>query len=429
MKHQLSPTDRREKGIVVGLVTARVSRNIVQEYLEELSLLADTAGVEIRHRIMQDRHTTDAATFVGSGKAGEIGWLVEHEKLDVVIFDDDLSPVQVRNLERVIPCKILDRAGLILAIFASRAKSKEAITQVELAQYQYLLPRLTRQWTHLSKQYGGVGTKGPGETQIETDRRAIRIRIAHLKEKLERIAREREIQRKGRSEFVRVALVGYTNAGKSTLMNALSEADVFVEDRLFATLDATARRVQLSEAQTIILTDTVGFIRKLPSHLIASFKSTLAEVSDADLLLHVVDVSHAHFEEHMQVVQTTLEELGAQAKPAILVFNKIDRLPDRNTIADLTRRYPDAVCIAAARGINLRGLTTALTGRLEADVLVEEITIPQSAYGVISKIHEMAEVLEKNYDGDTITVRFRMNRRNAARLKKLLTAHRSLLTE
>lgn len=419
MARRLQETVHRELGIIVGLVTPRVHRLHAGEYLDELALLADTAGVTVRHRIIQDREHIDAAMFIGKGKAAEIASVVEDEKINVVIFDDDLSPVQVRNLEKTIPCKILDRAGLILDIFASRAKSKESMTQVELAQLQYLLPRLTRQWTHLSKQYGGVGTKGPGEQQIETDRRVIRTRITRLKEKLSDISKEREVQRKGRKLFTRVALVGYTNAGKSTLMNLLSNAQVFVEDRLFATLDATARRVQL-RSQSIILTDTVGFIRKLPHHLIASFKSTLAEVTEADLLLHVVDVSHPAFEEHVQVVQSTLEELDAQTKPTLLVFNKIDRLIDRPLLNNLAKRYPHAVFISATRGINVSGLVETIESQLHENIREETLRVPQSEYKIISKIHEIAEVIEKVYEDNSIKIRFRINRKDSEKLLKLL---------
>lgn len=420
MVMQMKETIRRERGMVVGLVTASIHRSQVEEYLDELSLLADTAGVDIHHRIIQERDRIDPATFIGKGKAAEIGWIVDHDKIDVVIFDDDLSPVQVRNLEREIKCKILDRAGLILDIFASHAKSKEAMTQVELAQLQYLLPRLTRQWTHLSKQYGGVGTKGPGEQQIETDRRVIRARITHLKEKLKQIAKEREVQRKGRRSFTRVSLVGYTNVGKSTLMNQLTEANVFVEDRLFATLDATARRVALSPSRHIILSDTVGFIRKLPPYLIASFKSTLAEVVEADILLHVVDASHAAFSDHIQVVQGTLEELKAHTKSTILVFNKIDRLVDRSIIGELSRQYENAVFVSAARGINITAVKDKLLELLGNDVVEETVVIPQVEYRIISKMHELTEVLEKTYEDNYVKIRFRMSKKDVEKVQKLL---------
>ncbi len=416
----LKDTDERERAIAVGLVTARTRRVQAHEYLDELVLLADTAEVDIVQKIFQERTAIDAATFIGSGKAVEIGELVEQGKIDLVIFDDDLSPVQVRNLEKVIKCKIIDRSGLILDIFASRAKTKEAMTQVELAQLQYLLPRLTRQWTHLSKQYGGVGTKGPGETQIETDRRAIRTKIGHLREKLERIRNEREVQRKGRKEMIRVAMVGYTNAGKSTLLRTLSGADVLIEDRLFATLDTTVRAVSLGSSKTILLSDTVGFIRKLPPHLIASFRSTLAETAEADILLHVIDVTHPRFEDHIAVVNDTLNELNVQGKNTIYIFNKIDKLADRSILAGLGKAFSPAVFISAERGINISSLQEELLKILEQDSSEQTITIKQSDYGTIAKLHEFAEITKKEYEENSVTVHFRVSQKNMERLKKLL---------
>lgn len=417
---KLLDTNERERAIVVGLVSGKIRKEKVEEYLEELILLADTAGADVCHTITQERERINSATFIGSGKAEEIGKLVEEEQIDLVIFDDDLSPVQIRNLEKCINCKILDRSGLILDIFASRAKSKEAMTQVELAQLQYHLPRLTRQWTHLSKQYGGVGTKGPGETQIETDRRAIRTRISNLKEKLQRINSEREIQRKGRKELPRVALVGYTNAGKSTLLRLMSGADVLVEDRLFATLDATVRQVDLGPGKTILLSDTVGFIRKLPPHLIASFRSTLAEVSEADILLHVIDISHPHYREHIAVVEDTLEDLNASGKPTIHVFNKIDKLSDRSLVLELKDDYVSSVFISAHRGISISSLTDKLRDMLDRDVIEQTLRVQQSDYGTISKLHEIAEIIEQQYENNSIVVHFRISQKNMGRLQKLL---------
>ena len=420
MAVQTVETARTERAILIGVVTPGTRRGRVQDYLDELALLAESAGAVVEYRIIQERHAIDPATFIGSGKAEEVGWLVVEKKIDLVVFDDDLSAVQVRNLEKVIPCKIVDRSGIILDIFASRARTSESKTQVELAQLQYMLPRLTRQWTHLSKQFGGIGTKGPGETQIETDRRAIRTKISHLKARLGRISSERETQRKGREQLPRVALVGYTNAGKSTLMNLFARADVLVEDRLFATLDSTVRLVEISPAHKVLLSDTVGFIRKLPHHLVASFKSTLDEVAEADILLHVVDVSHPLFDEQIAVVNETLDEIGAREKPTILVFNKVDRITDRTSIPPLLARYPHSVCISAARGINAGGLTDKLTEFLDTDITEQTLTFGQSEYQIISRIHDLAEILEKTYDGDAITIRFRMNRIHADQLQKAL---------
>jgi GTP-binding protein HflX len=409
-------TQQREKVVLVGLATRSIGRTLVNEYLEELALLADSAGAEVVDRIVQERPTINAAYYIGKGKAEEIASLVEEKEIVSVIFDDDLSTVQVRNLESLVKCKILDRSGLILDIFASRAKTREAKTQVELAQLQYMLPRLTRQWTHLSKQYGGIGTKGPGETQIETDRRAIRTRIGHLNEKLHVIARERAVQRKGREQFTRVALVGYTNAGKSTLLNWFSDAGVLVEDRLFATLDSTVRQVTLSPAHRILLSDTVGFIRKLPHHLVASFKSTLDEVREADVLLHVVDISHPLFEEQMSVVNETLEDLGAAGKPTLIVFNKIDRLANRNVIGYLTTKHPDAVFVSATRGIRMSALREYLVARLDGQVVEQTLTVKAADYRTIALLHETAEILEKSYDGETITIRYRIRKLLADRM-------------
>ncbi len=417
---KLLETKERERAIIVGLISTKNRKPQVEEYLDELVLLTDTAGADVCHKITQERSRIDPATFIGSGKAAEIGQLVEDEEIDLVIFDDDLSPVQIRNLEKSISCKILDRSGLILDIFASRAKTKEAMTQVELAQLQYNLTRLTRQWTHLSKQYGGVGTKGPGETQIETDRRAIRARISHLKQKLQRISNEREVQRKGREELPRVAMVGYTNAGKSTLLRLMSGADVLVEDRLFATLDTTVRQVGLGPGKKILLSDTVGFIRKLPPHLIASFRSTLAEVSEADILLHVIDISHPQFREHVTVVEDTLDELNAAGKPTVYVFNKIDKLSDRSIIVELKNDYPCSAFISAERGISISSLTDKLSELLERDVFEQTLRVEQSDYGTISKLHEIAEIQEQQYEENSILVRFRISRKNMDRLRKLL---------
>jgi GTP-binding protein HflX len=415
---ELRATTVRERAILVGVVTRSVGRERTREYLAELALLADSAGADVVHQVVQERANIDAAFFIGKGKAEEVGQLVTDDRIDLVIFDDDLSAVQNRNLARVISCKILDRSALILDIFASRARTREAKTQVELAQLQYMLPRLTRQWTHLSKQYGGIGTKGPGETQIETDRRAIRTRITHLRGKLGDIARERAVQRRGREQFMRVALVGYTNAGKSTILNWFSDAGVLVEDRLFATLDSTVRLVILTPIHRILLSDTVGFIRKLPPHLVASFTSTLDEVREADILLHVVDVSHPLFEEQMSVVNETLVDLDAAGKPTITVFNKIDRLTQRTVIPYLTANHPDAVFVSATRGIQMSALRDRLIRLLEGHVIEQTLTFNAADAAQIAKLHDLAEVLETTYDGNTVTVRIRIQKVVAERLAR-----------
>ncbi len=315
-----------EKAVLIGIITSRVTELQANEYLDELEFLLETAGAIPAKRFTQRLDNPDNRTFVGSGKLQEITEYVKAEKIDAVVCDDELSPSQIRNLEKAFECKIMDRTSLILDIFAHRARTTTAKTQVELAQYEYMLPRLTRMWTHLTKQRGGMGMRGPGEKEIETDRRIIRERIIYLKDKLKTIDKQKITQRKSREDFVRVALVGYTNAGKSTLMNVLSKSDVFAENKLFATLDTTVRKMVI-ENLPFLLTDTVGFIRKLPHHLVESFKSTLDEVREADLLIHVVDISHPGFEEQINVVKQTLSDMKVGDKPVIIVFNKIDAYP------------------------------------------------------------------------------------------------------
>ncbi len=316
--------EENERTVLVGLVTQKQNEAKVNEYLDELEFLAKTAGAEPEKRFVQKLDYPNPRTYVGTGKLEEIRKYVEDNEIGLVIFDDDLSSKQVLNIEKELKVKILDRTSLILDIFAKRAQTATARTQVELAQYQYLLPRLTRMWTHLERQRGGIGMRGPGETQIETDRRIILDKISRLKEELKDIDKQKSIQRKNRGNMTRVALVGYTNVGKSTIMNLLSKSDVFAENKLFATLDTTVRKVTIDNLP-FLLSDTVGFIRKLPTHLVNSFKSTLDEVREADLLMHVVDVSHPNFEEQIEVVDKTLSEVcGAAQKPQILVFNKID---------------------------------------------------------------------------------------------------------
>jgi GTP-binding protein HflX len=321
----IKPNDKiiAEKAILIGISTPSVSPERVMEYLDELAFLVDTAGGVPVKKVIQNLPFPDPKTYLGSGKLNDVKEYIELNDVNIAVFDDELSPSQIRNIEATLQCKILDRTHLILDIFSKRAQTAHAKVQVELAQYQYLLPRLTRMWTHLEKQRGGIGMRGPGEKEIETDRRIIRDRIALLKQKLKDIDRQKLTQRSNREKFVRVALVGYTNVGKSTLMNLLSKSDVFAENKLFATLDTTVRKV-VFENLPFLLSDTVGFIRKLPHHLIESFKSTLDEIRETDLLLHVVDISHPDFEEQIAVVNQTLAELNAADKPMILLFNKID---------------------------------------------------------------------------------------------------------
>ena len=363
----LEQTDiKYEKTILIGLITQLQDDEKSKEYLDELEFLAYTAGGEVLKRFVQKMEMPNPKTFIGTGKMEEVREYVEANEVGVAIFDDELSPAQQKNIEKILQCKIIDRTNLILDIFAQRAQTSYARTQVELAQYEYLLPRLAGMWTHLERQRGGIGMRGPGETEIETDRRIVRDRIALLKKKLAKIDRQMEVQRGNRGSLVRVALVGYTNVGKSTLMNVISKSDVFAENKLFATLDTTVRKVVIGNLP-FLLTDTVGFIRKLPTQLVESFKGTLDEVREADLLLHVVDISHNSFEDHIASVNKILDEIDSADKPTIMVFNKIDayeaetideddlvtvRTEAHNTLKDwrktwMSRTNGDAIFISA----------------------------------------------------------------------------------
>ena len=346
MKEFILTQEETERTVLVGLITNTQNEAKANEYLDELAFLAETAGAQPVKKFLQRLDTPNSRTFVGAGKLAEIKNYIDENEIGMVIFDDDLSAKQVQNIEKELQVKILDRTSLILDIFAKRAQTANAKRQVELAQYQYLLPRLTRLWTHLERQRGGIGMRGPGETQIETDRRIILDKISHLKEDLKSIDRQKSIQRKNRGKLVRVALVGYTNVGKSTLMNLLAKSEVFAENKLFATLDTTVRKV-IVDNLPFLLSDTVGFIRKLPTHLVDSFKSTLDEVREADLLLHVVDISHPAFEEQIEVVNKTLQEVCDSAdKPMILVFNKIDAFSYVEKAADdLTPRTRENISL------------------------------------------------------------------------------------
>ncbi|PRY09851.1 GTP-binding protein HflX [Pontibacter ummariensis] len=371
----------QETAILVAVPNYRQTDEQTNEYLDELAFLAETAGADTLKRFVQKLDKPDVRTFVGSGKLEEIKAYVKEYEVDMVIFDDDLSPSQVRNIERELQVKIVDRSLLILDIFALRAKTAQAHAQVEMAQYQYLLPRLTNLWTHLSKQKGGIGMKGPGETEIETDRRIVRDKIALLRDRLTKLEKQNFEQRKSRAAVVRVALVGYTNVGKSTLMNLLSKSDVFAENKLFATVDATVRKVVLGNVP-FLLSDTVGFIRKLPTKLIEAFKSTLDEIREADLLVHVVDISHPSFEDQIEVVNNTLRDINSAEKPVLLVFNKIDQYLEqrekelqeegadvRPSLDDLrstymAREHAPALFISATNKINIDELRDELQRRV-----------------------------------------------------------------
>jgi GTP-binding protein HflX len=432
---------RREVAILVGVHTQGSPEDDFREALDELALLTDTAGADVVDRVTQNLPRIQSSTYVGSGKVKEILAAVEKHGADLLVFNDDLTTVQVRNLNKElqvekINLKIVDRSGLILDIFARRARSSQARAQVELAQLEYLRSRLTRAWTHLERQKGGIGMRGPGETQIETDRRMIGKRISVLKEHLERVDRQRTTQRKSRTDQTRVALVGYTNAGKSTLMNVMSDAGVLAEDRLFATLDATTRQIALAPNKPVLLADTVGFIRKLPHALVESFKSTLDEVREADVLLHVVDVTHKAFEDHVRVVKETLAELDALDKPTLMVYNKVDALEDKGLLEALQAQAESsgdpAVFISAARGIGLDELRATTLRLVEADYSEQTALLPMSDAKARAYLHSVAEVRREEsgmatdaFDDQAapvpvFRVRYRASAKNAPDLDRML---------
>jgi len=423
-----------EIALLVGAVRTKGSG---QDSLDELAQLANTAGATVFGQVIQVLQKPNPATYIGSGKVKEIAEIVEQNKISTILFDDELSPNQIRNLERLIGCKLIDRSQLILDIFAKRAKTAVAKTQVELAQLDYLRTRLTRQWTHLSRQQGGIGTRGPGETQIETDRRLIDQRMAVLRDRLKRIDRQRTTQRQRREKYCRVALVGYTNAGKSTLMNALSQGDVLAEDRLFATLDATTRQWKLSPHTTVLLSDTVGFIRKLPHKLIESFKSTLDEVRQSDILIHVVSACHPNFENQMMVARQTLREIGALEIPTLLVLNKIDALSEpAETLSTLKMEFPDSVQIAALRGIGLDTLTSRVKEMIQGTEITGSTLIPVTDGRTLSRLQslgkiESQELVEIHGNGNTgpesaLHLQYRIPSNRSHELDHLLSPYKGL---
>jgi GTP-binding protein HflX len=394
----------------------------MDEHLEELERLADTAGAVVVGELTQQIDRPHAATYLGKGKLEELEARVRELGATLVIFDDELSPAQARNVEKAINTRVMDRAELILDIFATRARSSEAKMQVELAQLEYMLPRLTRMWTHLEKFRGGIGMRGPGETQLETDRRLINHRIKILKERLEEVQQARETQRQGRRSEFKASLVGYTNAGKSSVLRTLADdRAVFVEDRLFATLDPLTREVELGENNTVLLTDTVGFIRKLPHHLVASFRATLEEVREADLLLHVIDASHPTWEDHRQVVDQVLAELGASDRPVLYVLNKIDQL-DHDTLLGLQERVrnllPNSVFVSTVTEGGLEPLRRALVNAIRAQRPLTEIRIPMSDGRLLAEIHRTGEVLDTTAEGEELVVRARVDAATAGRLRR-----------
>ena len=372
--------------------------------LEELAELATTAGGEVVGDGLQKMAAPCAGTFIGKGKADEFASLCRRADVDTVIFDDELSPAQSRNLENVFNCKILDRTSLILDIFAQRARTREGKLQIELAQLQHLLPRLTRFWGHLSRQKGGIGMRGgEGETQLETDRRRVQDRIARISRDLEVVRRQRFTQRNARqrNHWALASIVGYTNAGKSTLLNTLTGAGVLAEDKLFATLDPTTRRLRLPTNQNVLITDTVGFIRKLPHGLVEAFKATLEEVVEADLLVHVVDASHPQAEEQIKAVDAVLKEIGAEGKPTIMVFNKVDQLNgSRDVLTRFLERHPHGVTISATNGEGIPALLAELSSQLRPIREFMELSVPHERTGVIARLHEVAQVVERDYNGE-----------------------------
>ncbi|HEU4629048.1 MAG TPA: GTPase HflX [Gemmatimonadaceae bacterium] len=412
-----------ERAILVGAPMKRsTSRHHVDEHLDELERLADTAGAEVVGRLTQQLDRPHPGTYLGSGKIEELRDLVAEREATLVIFDDELSPAQGRNVEQLTTTRVMDRAELILDIFATRARTSEAKMQVELAQLEYLLPRLTRMWTHLEKFRGGIGMRGPGETQLETDRRLINHRIKVLKERLVDVQRAREVQRQGRRGLFRAALVGYTNAGKSSILRGMSGArEVFVEDRLFATLDPLTREVPLDGQQKVLLTDTVGFIRKLPHHLVASFRATLEETLEADLLLHVVDVSHPTWEEQRFVVDEVLAEIGARERPMLYVFNKIDQL-EPATLAAVQERIhnllPESVFVSAAEPDGLEPLRRALLARVLQARPLTEVRVPVGDGRLLAEVHRTADVVEQRSEDGVLVVTARLDEAAAGRLRR-----------
>ena len=404
-------TKRTERVFLVGLEFKDRTSWDLQDSLNELSELAATAGADVIGNGVQKLQAPVAGTFIGKGKADQFADYCRGQDVDTVIFDDELSAAQSRNLEKVFGCKVLDRTALILDIFAQRARTREGKLQVELAQLQHLLPRLTRFWSHLSRQKGGIGMRGgEGETQLETDRRRVQDRIARISEELETVRRQRSTQRAGRQRnlWPLASIVGYTNAGKSTLLNTLTGAASLAEDKLFATLDPMTRQLRLPSNQNVLLSDTVGFIRKLPHGLVEAFKATLEEVVQAELLLHVVDISHPQAEEQILAVNAVLEEIGADGKPTLMIFNKIDRFGSAALLKQYLERFPNAVGISAKTGEGIPELLAELGSLLRPVREFVELDVPHDQSAVIARLHAMAQVVERNYDGETARFKARI---------------------
>ena len=411
----------QEKALLVGVIQPGMTESLIHEHLDELELLAETAGAKIAGRITQRVSKINPATFIGKGKAEEL--LNQAKELDVklIVFDDELSPGQMKNYHKISDnVKVLDRSGLILDIFHKHAKTKEARTQVDLAYMEYLLPRLTRQWTHLERQMGGIGTRaGMGETQIEIDRRLIRTRISKLKKELIRIEKERDTQSYRRQSEFRVSLVGYTNAGKSTLFKALTGSDVYIQDQLFATLDTTVRQLQIDESHQILLSDTVGFIRKLPHNLVASFKSTLKEVLEADLILVMLDISSSQIEDHIQTIENVLKDMGAQEIPKIIVLNKVDLISDGKMIEKRQREFPNSVTVSAQQHLRLSELRSRIIAKMEENFQTIDLEFSYDQGKTIAHAQEGVDVLKREYEETGVKLRIRGSR---SRINQILSA-------
>lgn len=413
MKALIETRNRRtERVFLVGVELKSRQARELEESLDELAELAATAGGVVIGEGVQKLQAPCASTYIGKGKAEEFSNHCREADVDTVIFDDELSPAQSRNLEKLFNCKVLDRTSLILDIFAQRARTREGKLQIELAQLQHLLPRLTRFWGHLSRQKGGIGMRGgEGETQLETDRRRVQDRIARIERELEVVRRQRGTQRQARqrNHWALASIVGYTNAGKSTLLNTLTGSGVLAEDKLFATLDPTTRRLRLPTNQNVLLTDTVGFIRKLPHGLVEAFKATLEEVVQADLLVHVVDVSHEQVDEQIRSVEQVLQEIGAEGKPTLMVFNKIDRLNgNQAALARFQERFPHGVAVSALTGEGMPALWAELGSQLRPIRDFMELSVPHDRHNVIARLHEIGQVVERNYDGETARFKARI---------------------
>ena len=413
-------TPRKDRAILVGVTLPGMSDWEAEDSLDELGRLIDTANLEEVDRVQQARVRIDSAQYIGKGKAEEIKELAEQHQADMIVFDNDLSPAQMRNLENTIKCRILDRSAVILDIFSRHARSHTAMIQVELAQLNYLLPRLTRYWSHLSRQAGGgsirgmgsAGVRGPGETQLEIDRRLIRRQVNTLGAKLKKIAKQMATNRKSRADIFKVALVGYTNAGKSTLMRALSGSDVLVEDQLFATLDSTTRAVDLDHCHKILLTDTVGFIKRLPHHLFASFRATLEETIEADLLMHVVDLSFPNYQSQIYTVENVLLDLGLEDRPTLTVYNKIDQVAtgEEERTIQAYAEHEDAIAVSAFENIGLDALREKIKSYSDADDVTLELQVPQAEGRLLANLHQQGQVLEESYVDNDVCLRIRLEK-------------------